>query len=151
LASEAGLEVLAVDRHIVVIVYSTQDNWIVCLSNAAGLVQFKDVSPLVRVLLDLQSGLRFARAANCFQVCTVKLLLVGECLVALDVVVVAAKYANTATRCEILCRLTIVNPATQASKFDPEGDYIRRWLPELRHVNTRDLLSGEIAPMERRG
>jgi len=47
--------------------------------------------------------------------------------------------------------LRIFNPATQASKFDPEGDYIRRWLPELRHVNTRDLLSGEIAPMERRG
>ena len=40
---------------------------------------------------------------------------------------------------------------TQASKFDPEGDYIRRWLPELRHVNTKDLLSGEITPMERRG
>lgn len=47
--------------------------------------------------------------------------------------------------------LRIFNPATQASKFDADGSYIRRWLPELRHVNTRDLLSGEIAPMERRG
>jgi deoxyribodipyrimidine photo-lyase len=47
--------------------------------------------------------------------------------------------------------LRIFNPATQASKFDPEGTYIRHWLPELRHVNTKDLLSGEIAPMERRG
>ena len=47
--------------------------------------------------------------------------------------------------------LRIFNPATQASKFDPEGSYIRTWLPELRHVNTKDLLSGEIAPMERRG
>ncbi|MFZ9714203.1 MAG: FAD-binding domain-containing protein [Vulcanococcus sp.] len=47
--------------------------------------------------------------------------------------------------------LRIFNPATQASKFDPEGDYIRTWLPELRHVNTKDLLSGEITPMERRG
>ncbi len=47
--------------------------------------------------------------------------------------------------------LRIFNPATQASKFDPEGAYIRHWLPELRHVNTKDLLSGEIAPMERRG
>jgi deoxyribodipyrimidine photo-lyase len=47
--------------------------------------------------------------------------------------------------------LRIFNPATQASKFDPHGDYIRTWLPELRHVNTKDLLSGEIAPMERRG
>ena len=47
--------------------------------------------------------------------------------------------------------LRIFNPATQASKFDPEADYIRHWLPELRHVSTRDLISGEIAPLERRG
>jgi len=47
--------------------------------------------------------------------------------------------------------LRIFNPATQASKFDPDGDYIRSWLPELKHVNTKDLLSGEITPMERRG
>ena len=47
--------------------------------------------------------------------------------------------------------LRIFNPATQASKFDAEGDYIRYWLPELRHVNTKDLLSGEIGALERRG
>ena len=47
--------------------------------------------------------------------------------------------------------LRIFNPATQASKFDPEGTYIRTWLPELRHVSTRDLISGEITPLERRG
>ncbi|MGC6482570.1 MAG: FAD-binding domain-containing protein [Synechococcus sp.] len=47
--------------------------------------------------------------------------------------------------------LRIFNPATQASKFDAAGDYIRRWVPELRHVNTKDLLSGEIAALERRG
>jgi deoxyribodipyrimidine photo-lyase len=47
--------------------------------------------------------------------------------------------------------LRIFNPATQASKFDAEGEYIRRWLPELRHVNTRDLISGEIGALERRG
>ena len=47
--------------------------------------------------------------------------------------------------------LRIFNPATQASKFDPECDYIRQWLPELRHVSNRDLISGEIAPLERRG
>jgi deoxyribodipyrimidine photo-lyase len=47
--------------------------------------------------------------------------------------------------------LRIFNPATQASKFDPEARYIRHWLPELKHVSTRDLLSGEIAPLERRG
>ena len=47
--------------------------------------------------------------------------------------------------------LRIFNPATQASKFDAEGEYIRHWVPELRHLNTKDLLSGEIAALERRG
>jgi deoxyribodipyrimidine photo-lyase len=26
----------------------------------------------------------------------------------------------------------ILNPVTQSKRFDPEGDYIRRWIPELR-------------------
>ena len=47
--------------------------------------------------------------------------------------------------------LRIFNPATQASKFDAEGDYIRHWVPELKHVNTKDLLSGDIGALERRG
>ncbi len=47
--------------------------------------------------------------------------------------------------------LRIFNPATQASKFDAEATYIRTWLPELKHVGNRDLISGEIAPVERRG
>jgi deoxyribodipyrimidine photo-lyase len=47
--------------------------------------------------------------------------------------------------------LRIFNPATQASKFDPDAHYIRTWLPELEHVNTADLISGEIAPLERHG
>ena len=47
--------------------------------------------------------------------------------------------------------LRIFNPATQASKFDADATYIRTWLPELRHVATADLISGEIAPLERRG
>lgn len=28
----------------------------------------------------------------------------------------------------------VFNPVTQAQKFDPEGRYVRRWLPELRDV-----------------
>jgi deoxyribodipyrimidine photo-lyase len=47
--------------------------------------------------------------------------------------------------------LRIFNPATQAARFDAEGTYIRRWLPELAHVATADLISGAIAPLERRG
>lgn len=45
--------------------------------------------------------------------------------------------------------LRIFNPASQAKKFDPDGAYIRHWLPELRSVDTEDLLSGKILPLER--
>jgi len=43
----------------------------------------------------------------------------------------------------------IFNPATQAKKFDPEGEYIREWLPELRSVDTEFLITGDILPIER--
>lgn len=33
----------------------------------------------------------------------------------------------------------IFNPVTQGRKFDPEGDYIRRWLPELRDLRGDDI------------
>jgi len=39
--------------------------------------------------------------------------------------------------------------ASQAQKFDPEGEYIREWLPELRSVDTEFLLSGNISEQER--
>jgi deoxyribodipyrimidine photo-lyase len=45
--------------------------------------------------------------------------------------------------------LRIFNPYTQAEKFDPKADYIREWIPELKGVNTKDILSGKIAPLER--
>lgn len=40
--------------------------------------------------------------------------------------------------------LRIFNPYTQAQKFDPEADYIREWVPELRSVDTAQLVSGKI-------
>lgn len=27
----------------------------------------------------------------------------------------------------------------QSVKFDPNGDYLRRWMPELRHLNAKDI------------
>jgi len=45
--------------------------------------------------------------------------------------------------------IRIFNPASQAQKFDPEGEYIREWLPELRSVDTEFLISGNIPPEER--
>jgi deoxyribodipyrimidine photo-lyase len=46
--------------------------------------------------------------------------------------------------------LRIFNPASQAQKFDPEAEYIRRWIPELRRVDTKLLLTGNISPIERK-
>jgi deoxyribodipyrimidine photo-lyase len=40
--------------------------------------------------------------------------------------------------------LRIFNPASQAQKFDKNGDYIRQWVPELKSVETKALLTGEI-------
>jgi len=33
----------------------------------------------------------------------------------------------------------IFNPALQSAKFDPNGDYIRKWVPELRGVNAKEI------------
>jgi deoxyribodipyrimidine photo-lyase len=45
--------------------------------------------------------------------------------------------------------LRIFNPASQAKKFDAEAEYIREWVPELRSVETADLISGKISKEER--
>jgi deoxyribodipyrimidine photo-lyase len=45
--------------------------------------------------------------------------------------------------------LRIFNPASQAQKFDPEADYIRTWVPELRSLETKALITGNISPLER--
>jgi deoxyribodipyrimidine photo-lyase len=45
--------------------------------------------------------------------------------------------------------LRIFNPASQAQKFDPEAEYIRKWIPELRSVETAELVTGKIDSYER--
>jgi deoxyribodipyrimidine photo-lyase len=45
--------------------------------------------------------------------------------------------------------LRIFNPTSQAQKFDPEGEYIRQWLPELSSLDTEYLVSGKISNLER--
>jgi deoxyribodipyrimidine photo-lyase len=44
--------------------------------------------------------------------------------------------------------LRIFNPATQAQKFDPEGEYIRQWLPELSSLDAEYLVTGKISPSD---
>lgn len=43
----------------------------------------------------------------------------------------------------------IFNPASQAQKFDPEGEYIRKWVPELSSMDAEYLVTGKITPLER--
>ncbi len=45
--------------------------------------------------------------------------------------------------------LRIFNPYTQAKNYDPQAAYIRQWLPELKSLDTKDLLSGNILPLVR--
>ena len=45
--------------------------------------------------------------------------------------------------------LRIFNPASQAQKFDPEGEYIRQWLPELSSLDPEYLVTGKIPDWER--
>ena len=33
----------------------------------------------------------------------------------------------------------IFNPTTQGERFDPQGDFVRQWLPELRHIPGKDV------------
>jgi len=43
----------------------------------------------------------------------------------------------------------IFNPASQAQKFDSEGEYIRQWVPELSSMDAEFLVTGNITPLER--
>ena len=47
--------------------------------------------------------------------------------------------------------MRIFNPFRQASKFDENANYIREWIPELSHISTTNLLSGDISLSERNG
>jgi deoxyribodipyrimidine photo-lyase len=44
----------------------------------------------------------------------------------------------------------VFNPVLQGRKFDPDGTYVRRWVPELADVDTRHIHAPwELGPLER--
>ncbi len=45
--------------------------------------------------------------------------------------------------------LRIFNPASQAQKYDPEGEYIRSWVTELSSLEPEYLVTGKIPASER--
>ncbi|MEL6929976.1 MAG: FAD-binding domain-containing protein [Cyanobacteria bacterium J06600_6] len=47
--------------------------------------------------------------------------------------------------------LRIFNPASQAAKFDQDGEYIRQWVTEISSLDTQYLVTGKIPPLERAG
>ena len=46
--------------------------------------------------------------------------------------------------------LRIFNPFAQAKKFDKDAKYIKKWIPELSHVSSKDLITGSINSLERK-
>lgn len=42
----------------------------------------------------------------------------------------------------------IFNPTTQAERFDPEGLYIKKWVPELKNLNSKWIHKPFMAPLD---
>jgi len=55
------------------------------------------------------------------------------------------------TGCDAQPWFRIFNPVTQSRRFDPDGAYIRRWLPELAQVAPEDIHAPwEMTPLEQK-
>jgi deoxyribodipyrimidine photo-lyase len=48
--------------------------------------------------------------------------------------------------CDAQPYFRIFNPVTQSEKFDADGDFIRRWLPQLARLSARDIHAPWLAP-----
>jgi len=56
---------------------------------------------------------------------------------------------SASTGCDAQPWFRIFNPVTQSRRFDPSGEYIRRWLPELARVPDRLIHAPwEMTPIE---
>jgi deoxyribodipyrimidine photo-lyase len=58
---------------------------------------------------------------------------------------------SASTGCDAQPWFRIFNPVAQSKRFDPQGAYIRRWIPELAHVpDVRVHAPWEMGPLEQR-
>ncbi len=46
---------------------------------------------------------------------------------------------SASTGCDAQPYFRIFNPYSQSEKFDPKGEFIRQWVPELAHLNAREI------------
>jgi deoxyribodipyrimidine photo-lyase len=51
--------------------------------------------------------------------------------------------------CDAQPYFRIFNPVTQSAKFDPEGNFIRRYLPQLRNLSAKEIHAPWLLSIER--
>lgn len=52
---------------------------------------------------------------------------------------------SSSTGCDAQPYFRIFNPYSQSKKFDPQGDFIRQWVPEIAHLSPKDIHQPEEA------
>ena len=55
----------------------------------------------------------------------------------LSIVLTLASFWVAGTGTDASPYYRVFNPVTQGKKFDPDGTYVQRWVPELRHLEGR--------------
>ena len=58
---------------------------------------------------------------------------------------------SASTGCDAAPYFRVFNPVTQSRRFDPEGDFLRRFVPELATLDAKRIHDpSQLPPLERR-